>query len=52
MAAQQRTGRPNRTVRIVKHAITIGAVALTILGSVALSDERPSAGGNVCRRRA
>lgn len=46
MAAQRSIGRPAHTMKIVKYAITIGAVVLTSLGSIALNDERAQAGSN------
>jgi hypothetical protein len=46
MAAPTRVGRPAHTMRIVKYAITVGAVVITSLGSMALNDERALAGTN------
>jgi hypothetical protein len=46
MAALKSSGRPAHTMKIVKYAITIGAVVITGLGSIAMDDERALAGTN------
>ncbi|MBX0326476.1 hypothetical protein K2Z83_02055 [Oscillochloris sp. ZM17-4] len=44
MAALKSIGRSAHTMKIVKYAITIGAVVITSLGSMAMDDERALAG--------